>query len=164
MTFHLAADIGFLIHRASRLLQVELQKALEPYDLTREQWPVLAMLWDEEGVSQNKIGAYLCKDQPTITRIIDRLEKKRLVKRVTNTRDRRALAWPGRRGNPRGEEIADLRERPALAPTLEELRLAQKELGGIHDVAHPVAEEVLETAADVEASPIVGPFDLIALR
>ncbi|MBI3092394.1 MAG: MarR family transcriptional regulator [Candidatus Tectomicrobia bacterium] len=90
MTFHLAADTGFLIHRASRLLQVELQKVLEPYDLTREQWPVLAMLWDEEGVSQNKIGGYLCKDQPTVTRIIDRLEKKRLVKRVTNTRDRRA--------------------------------------------------------------------------
>lgn len=90
MTFRLAADIGFLIHRTSRLLQVELQKVLEPYDLTREQWPVLAMLWEEEGVSQNKIGAYLCKDQPTITRIIDRLEKKRLVKRVTNTRDRRA--------------------------------------------------------------------------
>lgn len=90
MTFRLAADLGFLIHRTSRLLQVELQKVLEPYDLTREQWPVLAMLWEEEGASQNKIGAYLCKDQPTITRIIDRLEKKRLVKRVTNTRDRRA--------------------------------------------------------------------------
>lgn len=57
--------------------------------LTREQWSVLAILWKEDGCSQQKIADATNRDKPSITRLIDNLVKEGFVKREPHETDRR---------------------------------------------------------------------------
>lgn len=58
-------------------------------DITIEQWSVLYHLWKEDGISQQQICEMTFRDKPSITRLIDNLERLGLVERVANTTDRR---------------------------------------------------------------------------
>ncbi|MEL6988401.1 MAG: MarR family transcriptional regulator, partial [Bacteroidota bacterium] len=57
--------------------------------ITVDQWLVLNLVETSADVSQQDICEELSKDAPTITRIIDLLEKKKLIKRKQNPNDRR---------------------------------------------------------------------------
>lgn len=58
-------------------------------DITIEQWSVLYHLWKEDGLSQQELCNRTFRDKPSITRLIDNLEKQHLVKRVASPTDRR---------------------------------------------------------------------------
>lgn len=57
--------------------------------LTREQWSILAVLWNKDGASQQMIADATYRDKPSITRLVDRLEKEDLVERRNDPNDRR---------------------------------------------------------------------------
>jgi len=61
----------------------------EGIDITTEQWSVLACLWKEDKVSQQTLCNLTTKDKPSMTRLIDNLEKRNLVKRFADINDRR---------------------------------------------------------------------------
>ncbi len=63
--------------------------ANEGIDITTEQWSVLACLWDKDKVTQQTLCSLTSKDKPSITRLIDKLEKRNLVTRVSDHNDRR---------------------------------------------------------------------------
>lgn len=63
--------------------------AAEGIDISTEQWTVLACLWKEDKVTQQKLCQLTAKDKPSMTRLIDKLEKRRLVTRVADPNDRR---------------------------------------------------------------------------
>lgn len=63
--------------------------ANEGLDITTEQWTILACLWKEDKVTQQTLSNITLKDKPSITRLIDNLEKRRLVTRVSDISDRR---------------------------------------------------------------------------
>jgi len=63
--------------------------AAEGLDITTEQWTILACLWREDKVTQQTLSNITLKDKPSITRLIDNLEKRRLVTRVSDSSDRR---------------------------------------------------------------------------
>ena len=63
--------------------------ALEGVDITTEQWSVLACLWQKDKVTQQTLCTLTSKDKPSMTRLIDNLEKRNLVIRVTDHTDRR---------------------------------------------------------------------------
>jgi len=63
--------------------------ALEGVDITTEQWSVLACLWNKDKVTQQKLCDLTSKDKPSMTRLIDNLEKRQLVTRVSDFHDRR---------------------------------------------------------------------------
>ena len=67
----------------------KLAKALKPYNVTQEQWPLLIRLWVEDGISQKELSEKCFKDQPTTARILDKLERRGLIRRQANTEDRR---------------------------------------------------------------------------
>ena len=48
-------------------------------------------LWNEDGIVLSELGRRLSRDGPTITGIIDRMEKKKLVTRKRSMRDRRVI-------------------------------------------------------------------------
>jgi len=50
---------------------------------------VLYHLWKEDGMSQQQLGDATFRDKPSITRLVDNLEKLNLVKRVASKEDRR---------------------------------------------------------------------------
>lgn len=63
--------------------------ASEGIDITTEQWSVLACLWNKDKVTQQSLCTLTSKDKPSMTRLIDNLEKRNLVTRVSDHSDRR---------------------------------------------------------------------------
>lgn len=63
--------------------------ALEGVDITTEQWSILACLWQKDKVTQQTLCTLTLKDKPSMTRLIDNLEKRNLVIRVSDHTDRR---------------------------------------------------------------------------
>ena len=82
---------SFISGVASTAIARRLQKKFNAssLNLTIEQWSVLYHLWKEDGQSQQDLCNASFRDKPSITRLIDNLEKLNLVKRVADERDRR---------------------------------------------------------------------------
>ena len=78
---------GMASTAVARRLQKNFRQA--GLDITIEQWSVLYHLWKEDCLSQQELGNRTFRDKPSITRLIDNLEKQQLVKRVASTADRR---------------------------------------------------------------------------
>lgn len=83
--------IGYLLFRAHRAMANKLFQNLKEqgFDITPEQWMLLVHLWQKDGMSQNEIAQNCAKDKTTITRAIDTLEKRGMVKRVKDDEDGR---------------------------------------------------------------------------
>ena len=58
-------------------------------NVTPEQYLVLDILWEKQSLSQQNIADLIQKDKNSVTKIIDSLEKKNLVNRVVDQKDRR---------------------------------------------------------------------------
>jgi DNA-binding MarR family transcriptional regulator len=82
---------SFITGKASTAIARRLQKKFNTsgISLTIEQWSVLYHLWKEDGRSQQDLCNATFRDKPSITRLIDNLEKLNLVKRVSHEKDRR---------------------------------------------------------------------------
>lgn len=82
---------SFVTGKASTAIARRLQKKFNQagLNLTIEQWSVLYHLWKEDGKSQQELCNATFRDKPSITRLVDNLEKLQLVKRVSSENDRR---------------------------------------------------------------------------
>ena len=82
---------SFITGKASTAIARRLQKKFNSasINLTIEQWSVLYQLWKQDGKSQQELCNTTFRDKPSITRLIDNLEKLNLVKRVPDEKDRR---------------------------------------------------------------------------
>ena len=82
---------SFITGKASTAIARRLQKNFKQnnVDITIEQWSVLYHLWKEDGRSQQQLCNATFRDKPSITRLVDNLEKLNLVKRVASENDRR---------------------------------------------------------------------------
>lgn len=58
-------------------------------EITKEQWTVLAVLWKQDGVSQQVIADETGRDKPSTTRLLDNLEKLGYIERRPDASDRR---------------------------------------------------------------------------
>lgn len=87
-----AAVLGIL--RAADALRRRLTALLEPYGITAQQFNVLRILRGArpEGLCTLTVAQRMIEQAPGITRLIDRLVAKRLVRRVRSAEDRR-LVW-----------------------------------------------------------------------
>ena len=82
---------SFITGKASTAIARRLQKNFKQQgvDITIEQWSVLYHLWKQDGMSQQELCDHTFRDKPSITRLVDNLEKQKLVKRVASKDDRR---------------------------------------------------------------------------
>ena len=82
---------SFITGKASTAIARRLQKKFNAagLNLTIEQWSVLYHLWKQYGISQQELCNATFRDKPSITRLVDNLEKLQLVKRVASESDRR---------------------------------------------------------------------------
>ena len=82
---------SFVTGKASTAIARRLQKKFNGAGLriTIEQWSVLYHLWKQDGMSQQELGNATFRDKPSITRLVDNLEKLQLVKRMAYPEDRR---------------------------------------------------------------------------
>ncbi len=81
---------GFLLTDSARLLRKLIDRRLQPLGLSRAQWSVLAILSNQEGLSQSEISARLEIEKSTAGRLIDQVEKSGWIERRPIAGDRRA--------------------------------------------------------------------------
>lgn len=78
-------------------------------DITPEQWTVLLFLWEHDGVTQISLCKDTFRDKPSMTRLINQLEKKGLATRIASKDDKRAnhiyLTDKGRVLEPKVREV-----------------------------------------------------------
>jgi DNA-binding MarR family transcriptional regulator len=82
---------SFITGMASTAIARRLQKKFNNANLvlTIEQWSVLYHLWKKDGMSQQDLCKASFRDKPSITRLVDNLERAGLVRRVAANNDRR---------------------------------------------------------------------------
>lgn len=90
--FDRSDELVILISQLDRINNYYLNHTFEKngYPITREQWVIMKMLWEKNGVSQQELADELMKNKASITSLIENMEKKDLVARKTNSFDKRS--------------------------------------------------------------------------
>ncbi len=85
--------IGYYLERTTRLVKLNFHQAFKSIglSLTPEQWVIMDLLKNENGLSQTALAEQSFKDAPSISRIIDTLVKKNYVVRKASPNDRRSF-------------------------------------------------------------------------
>ena len=81
-----------LVHRVRVEVIDALDRELAPFDISAAQLIVLASVADSEAGSPARLCKSISYDPGAMTRMIDRLEQKGLVRRIPNPDDRRATS------------------------------------------------------------------------
>ena len=102
-------------------------------EITPEQWTVLLFLWEKDGVSQQELCNVTFKDKPSMTRLIDNMERQNLVVRIASKSNRRTnlvyLTRQGRELETRARTVANRTLKEALdGISIDELRVSQEVL------------------------------------
>lgn len=84
-------SLGYHLTSTARIFTNRLNQNFKEQDfpVTNEQWMIMIHLWEEDGLTQNKLAVLTEKDQPSVSRLIDNMLKRELVKRVPHPEDRR---------------------------------------------------------------------------
>src|SRR4030042_5955739 len=78
-----------LMAKLHRSLRRNYDRQLKNFGLTPCQFEVLMTLWAEDGIVLGELRRRVSRDGPTITGVVDRMEKKMLVRRIRDPHDRR---------------------------------------------------------------------------
>ncbi|MGE8430380.1 MAG: MarR family winged helix-turn-helix transcriptional regulator [Sphingobacterium sp.] len=83
---------NFLTGKYSIAVMRRLQRNLKEagLNITSEQWSIMYNLWVEEGLTQQELAVRTFRDKPSVTRLINNLERVNLVIRVNDKNDRRS--------------------------------------------------------------------------
>jgi DNA-binding MarR family transcriptional regulator len=84
--------VGRLLSRVRHLLLERLGERLAALDLTSAQWGVVVSLAEGVASTPAELSRILDYDPGAMTRLIDRLEKKDIVRRTRSTDDRRSVS------------------------------------------------------------------------
>lgn len=89
--FSLDQSVAYAIARTGKAIKFELRRYFREagVDITSEQYALLCRLWEQEGRSQKELAECSFKDTANITRMIDVLEGKDIVRRRRDPKDRR---------------------------------------------------------------------------
>ncbi len=84
-------SIGFLVHQVKLRLTQAIDEKISDLDITAAQWVVLKQI----ALRNGETATALCKcsgcDTGSMTRMLDRLEEKHLIRRERSTTDRRVV-------------------------------------------------------------------------
>ncbi len=126
-------SIGSASVRLSKKMTRIVNLYLRSYHLTTEQWVVLRALHEIDGITQKELSHRTDKDQATLTKILDLVEKRKAVIRVANPRDRRSFLI---KITDQGRELVE-----ELTPYIEEIFIRM--VAGIKPEKLEVYQEVL---------------------
>ena len=85
------SSTGFLVRKTHRSFTRVLEKRLKEHDISISMWFFLRLLWEKDGLTQKQCGDELSLTQPTTVSAMDNLERRGLIRRVRNNRDRRQI-------------------------------------------------------------------------
>ena len=104
-TFRPSQAVGAFIGQARRTIVEAIDQKLAPLDISHAQWFVVMLLGDGTAATAAELCKLVVYDPGAMTRLLDRLEKKGVLRRVRIRGDRRSvrleLTAEGRRLYPR---------------------------------------------------------------
>lgn len=89
--YHLHNSFTFWITRLASAMRDQFNQALSEYDVTWPQWMILNVLHHGLAITPAQIADNIGIDRSAVTRLVDRLEKKNMVKRSFDGLDRRSI-------------------------------------------------------------------------
>jgi DNA-binding MarR family transcriptional regulator len=90
-TFRPSQGVGAHIGRARRTIVEAIDEELAPLDISHAQWIVVMLLGDGAASTAAELCKILIYDPGAMTRLLDRLEKKGVLRRMRAAGDRRAV-------------------------------------------------------------------------
>lgn len=84
-------SVGYLLRRLRTVMERSIDDEMADLDLTGVQWGPLLMLHNGMGTTAAELARVACTDTGAMTRMLDRLEAKALVRRARCPRDRRVV-------------------------------------------------------------------------
>jgi DNA-binding MarR family transcriptional regulator len=90
-SFRPSQAVGAHIARARRTIVEAIDRELAPLDISHAQWIVVMLLGDGAASTAAELCKILIYDPGAMTRLLDRLERKGVVRRVRARNDRRTV-------------------------------------------------------------------------
>ena len=124
MDDNLFYNIELTARRVKHFGQTQLNK--HGFDITIEQWLVLKLVSENEGITQTEIIQQLLKDKPTISRMVKSLVEKGIIAKTGGSGDQRSYSLILSK---KGKKLID-----QMIPIIEEIRsqglgsLSEKEI------------------------------------
>ncbi|POR49715.1 MarR family transcriptional regulator [Paraburkholderia eburnea] len=84
-------SLGYFLSTARNVLASRMDRAVAPLGLTSSQIGVIMLLWFERARTPNEMSRVLSYDTGSMTRMLDRLEKKGFIERQRSHVDRRVV-------------------------------------------------------------------------
>ena len=89
MSFRLETCVGYVSVNSMKMISDAFGKRLEKKGITRIQWIALYYLDSEESISQKDLAIKMKTKDPSIARLLDRMERDGLIQRIKSKEDRR---------------------------------------------------------------------------
>lgn len=141
----LAHELNLQLIRTRRAFRQTVQRTLRLHnvDMTFEMLQVMHRLWQQQGISQQRLAELTAKDKASLTNLINNLGKKGWVVRRACTEDRRnRLIFL----TPEGEVLAGIvrpaldgiYERAGVQMTVREMEQCTKSLAKLNDILNEI--------------------------
>jgi DNA-binding MarR family transcriptional regulator len=115
---------GHVVNYLARLFARALYRRIGPHGVNTGQFPVLLILWTQDGITQAELVAQLAVEQPTMAGTLKRMERDGLIKRVADPADRRQARIQLTRRGRALEDVLTTAARDTNAVALEGLSAA----------------------------------------
>ncbi|WP_024613162.1 MarR family transcriptional regulator [Clostridium sp. Ade.TY] len=87
--FNIDDCIGFITNKCAKKIADEFNGRLQEHGVTRVQWIALFYIGKSDSMSQKELSDLMNVKESSMVRLIDRMEKEKLVVRKKNINDRR---------------------------------------------------------------------------
>ena len=104
-------QLCFPLYVASKEVIRKYKPILDKLDLTYTQYITMLVLWEQSNINVKTLGEVLFLDSGTLTPVLNKLEAKNYIKKITNDKDKRNLVIEIT------EEGKALKERATSVPT-----------------------------------------------
>jgi DNA-binding MarR family transcriptional regulator len=89
--YRLGDSVGYLVKRVRMVFTSAVDREMAAYDVSYDQWGILLTMAKGKGDTAAELSREMCTDTGSMTRMIDRLEAKGMVKRTRSEDDRRIV-------------------------------------------------------------------------
>ena len=84
-------SLPMLLNRSLDAIMPPYRDLFHEFGVTEQQWRILRVLWEQKHLTSTQISTLTLLPTPSLVGILDRLEKKGLVKRLRSSTDRREV-------------------------------------------------------------------------
>ncbi len=83
--------LAYLLARSSKLVSEQFHAQVKATGLNVNYWRILASLSDGDGLSLNQLNERVLFNQPTLSKLVARMESEGLLERIKGEKDKRSI-------------------------------------------------------------------------